>query len=225
MGGCKEFGPCAILRKGIPSGSNGAYPVFGRSSTKKGARLQGSDEEDILSIQRVLSGDAEAFAPLVRKYGGRLRQFCRSRLPDSEVDDTVQDILVKAFRSLPGFRLGASFPPWLFSIARSCIAGRKHRYRNEAVKQARFMAEHRDDSATNEGLEGLEAESVLRAVSALPRVYRDVVELYYLAGLDVEDTAQALGLGQEAVKTRLFRARKALREMMESGNPKGSQGV
>lgn len=187
--------------------------------------MNGSDEEDILCIQRVLTGDTQSFAFLVSKYEHRLRNFCRSKLPDSEVDDAVQDIFLKAFRSLAGFRLGRSFPPWLFSIARSSIAGKKHRYRNEEDKRARFAAEYGDISGVNEGMKKLEAEFLLKAVAALPRSYRDVVELYYLAELDTEQTAKTLGIGLEAVKTRLFRARKLLQEMLENGNPAGPQGV
>jgi RNA polymerase sigma-70 factor (ECF subfamily) len=187
--------------------------------------VSGSDEEDILCVQRVLMGDTQSFALLVSKYEHRLRSYCRSRLPDSEVDDTVQDIFLKAFKSLAGFRLGRSFPPWIFSIARSCIAGKKHRYRNEEDKRARFVAEYGAVSGVNEGMERLEAEFLLRAVAALPRNYRDVVELYYLAELDTEQTAKTLGIGLEAVKTRLFRARKLLQEMLENGNPVEPQGV
>lgn len=183
-----------------------------------------SDEDDILSIQRVLSGDAGAFASLVRKYERRLRSYCRSRLPESEVDDAVQDIFVKAFRSLGSFRLGASFSPWLFAIARSSIAGRKLRFRREEEKRARLAAEGLATSE-NGGLAELEAEYLLKAVAALPQAYREVVELYYLAELDTEGTADTLGIGVEAVKTRLFRARKLLREFMEKGNRGGVQGV
>lgn len=183
-----------------------------------------SDEEDILDIQRVLSGDRGAFAALLRKYERRLRGYCRSRLPDSEVDDAVQDIFVKAFKSLGSFRLGASFPPWLFAIARNSIAGRKLRFRREEEKAARLAAEGLE-AGENDGLAGLEAEYLLKAVAALPQAYREVVELYYLAELDSGETAEALGLGVEAVKTRLFRARKLLREFMENGNRRGTKGV
>jgi RNA polymerase sigma-70 factor (ECF subfamily) len=187
--------------------------------------VKSSDEEDILSIQRVLTGDTRAYAFLVTKYERRLRSYCRSRLPDSEVDDTVQDIFIKAFRSLSGFRLGRGFSPWLFTIALNSIASKKHRFRNEEDKRARFIAENRDVHAMNEGMDKLESDFLLKAVGALPRGYRDVVELYYLGELDTEQTAEALGIGLEAVKTRLFRARKLLREMLENGNRSGSQGV
>jgi RNA polymerase sigma-70 factor (ECF subfamily) len=187
--------------------------------------LNGSDEEDIVHIQRVLSGEQRMFSFLVEKYEHRLRRFCRSRLPDSEVDDAVQDVFIKAFKGLAGFQLGRSFSPWLFAIALNGIARKKRRFRNEEIKKARFTAENRDVNDSNDGLRELESESLRKAVAALPRSYRDVVDLYYFAELDTDETAKALGLGLEAVKTRLFRARKLLREMLENGNRAGTGGV
>ena len=74
--------------------------------------------EDIVIIQRVLAGDADAFRVIVRRYGGRLRGFCLARLGDAdEADDALQDVLLRAYRSLGGFRLGSSFASWLFAIA------------------------------------------------------------------------------------------------------------
>jgi RNA polymerase sigma-70 factor (ECF subfamily) len=183
------------------------------------------DDEDILSIQRVLAGDREAFSSIVSKYERRLRSYCRARLPDTEVDDTVQDILIRAFRGLGGFRLGSSFSPWLFTIAFNVIAGRKHRFRNEEEKRQRFAAEPARDLEENEGLRLLEAEALLSAVRSLPGMYRDAVEMYYYAELPVEDIAKVLGVGNEAVKTRLFRARKLLRVALEGGNREGLREV
>lgn len=180
--------------------------------------MNSPDDEDILCIQRVLAGDREAFSSIVSRYERRLRSYCRSRLPETEVDDTVQDIFVRAFRGLEKFRLGASFSPWLFTIAFNVIAGRKHRFRNEEEKRQRVAAEPSRSFDENEGLRLLEAEALLAAVRALPRMYRDAVEMYYYADLPVEDIAKVLGVGTEAVKTRLFRARKLLRAALEGGN-------
>jgi RNA polymerase sigma-70 factor, ECF subfamily len=187
--------------------------------------VNGSDEEDIVHIQRVLSGEPRMFSFLVDKYEHRLRKFCRSRLPDSEVDDAVQDVFIKAFQGLAGFQLGRSFSPWLFAIALNGIARKKRRYRNDEVKRVRFAAENRDAYGSNDGQRELEEESLRKAVAALPRSYRDVVDLYYFAELDTEQTAKALDIGLEAVKTRLFRARKLLRKMLENGNRVGTEGV
>ena len=187
--------------------------------------MNSPDDEDILCMQRVLAGDREAFSSIVSRYERRLRSYCRSRLPEAEVDDAVQDILVRAFRGLGGFRLGASFSPWLFTIAFNVIAGSKHRYRNEEEKMQRAATEPARNFDENEGLHLLEAEALLSAVRSLPRMYREAVEMYYYAELPVEDIAKVLGVGTEAVKTRLFRARKLLRAALEGGNREGLREV
>lgn len=187
--------------------------------------MNSPDDEDILCIQRVLAGDREAFSSIVSRYERRLRSYCRSRLPEAEVDDTVQDILVRAFRGLGGFRLGSSFSPWLFTIAFNVIAGRKHRFRNEEEKRQRIAAEPARAFDENEGFHLLEAEALLSAVRSLQGMYRDVVEMYYYADLGVDEIAKVLGVGTEAVKTRLVRARKMLRVALEGGNREGSREV
>lgn len=187
--------------------------------------MNGPDDEDILSVQRVLVGDREAFSSIVSRYERRLRSYCRSRLPESEVDDTVQDIFLRAYKGLESFRLGSRFSPWLFTIAFNVIAARKHRFRNEEEKRQRAAAEPARAFDENEGPGLLEAEALLSAVRSLPRMYRDAVEMYYYAELPVEDVAKVLGVGTEAVKTRLFRARKLLRSALEGGNREGSREV
>jgi RNA polymerase sigma-70 factor (ECF subfamily) len=64
-------------------------------------------------------------------------------------------------------------------------------------------------------LDTLASENLRSAVASLPASYRAAVELYYFAGLGVSDVAKALGLGEEAVKTRLFRARKELSSLLD----------
>ncbi len=84
--------------------------------------------DDVVVIQRVLGGDADAFRLLVRRYGGRLRGFCLARLGDpDEADDAVQDVLLRAYRSLGTFRLGTSFASWLFAIAANRVRTRRGR--------------------------------------------------------------------------------------------------
>ena len=174
--------------------------------------IEGPD--DVVVIQRVLGGDADAFRLLVQRYGGRLRGFCLARLGDpEEADDAVQDVLLRAYRSLGSFRLGASFASWLFAIAANRVRTRRGRTSaREALARRAADAERTAPAADPAGqaLVHLEREEVHQAVARLAWPLRVAVELYYFAGLSVEDTAAALGLGREAVKSRLLRARREL---------------
>jgi len=194
------------------------------------------DDDDSSIVQRVLSGDTEAFRMLVDRYGDRLYNFCRVRLgDDSDAEDAVQDVFIRAFRSLRSFDTGRSWSSWLFAIAANRV---KSRYAGNASmasleERAGIEAEVMDEAATRSAdpaglaLDAIAAESLRDAVATLPAVYRGSVELFYFAGLGVADVARSLGLGEEAVKSRLFRARKELAKILENnrqpqGNSKGS---
>lgn len=177
---------------------------------------------DLADIHRVLAGDRGAFRPLVERYADRVHAFCRSRgLGDEEAADLSQEIFLRAYRSLHSFRLGESFPSWLFAIAANRVRTHGSRLGSEGRKldAIRNEEETRDgpDSVT-EAERALEAEAIRAAVSSLPEEQRRVVELYYFAELPVLEVAEILGLGEEAVKSRLFRARKRLKSLLQGGD-------
>jgi len=177
------------------------------------------DPDDVSLIHRALAGDEGAFRSIVERYGDRVLRFCRSRLwSEEEAADAAQDVFLRVFRSLPRFRLGESFPAWLFAIAANRVRSRAARIGGERAKAERAAAEAAstpppDPTAFAE--RSLDAELLRRRVAELPGELRRVVELYYFAELPAADCARALGLGEEAVKSRLFRARKRLRSALE----------
>jgi RNA polymerase sigma-70 factor (ECF subfamily) len=175
---------------------------------------ESQDEKELLCIQRVLAGETDAFRDIILAYEVRLRSFCRARLPESEVDDAMQDIFIKTFRSLKTFRQGNSFPAWFFTIAHSTIATKKLKFKRDLDRKERAILFAEDIPPENEGQKHLEAEMIRGAVSALPPANRKVVELYYFAELDVEQTAKVLRKTEAYVKTRLFRSRKELYKIL-----------
>lgn len=180
--------------------------------------------DDADAVARVLGGDTEAFSLLVRKYGGRLRGMCLARLGDrDDADDAVQDVFARAFKSLASYDPERSFASWLFAIAANRV---KSRYAARAARsalddkagaEALVESSERTYDPAGDALDALASEALRSAVAALPRGYRAPVELYYFAGLSVADAAATLGLGEEAVKSRLFRARKALARVLDPG--------
>jgi len=142
----------------------------------------------------------------------------------------VQDVLLRAYRSLGSFRLGSSFASWLFAIAANRVRTRRSRSsaRDALARRAADAARTSPAvDAAERAVADLEREEVRRAVAGLAWPLRVVVELYYFAGLSVEDTAAALGLGNEAVKSRLLRARRALaRRAADASQPApGGEGI
>jgi len=191
----------------------------------------GSDSvtDDNNVVERVLSGDREAYRAIVDKYGSRVVAFCVSRMHSSEdARDAAQDVFLRAFSSLSSFRTGESFAAWLFAIAGNHVRTRfrifqSDRRKIEAAGVELAVAAPADPAQDVERT--FREEGLRRAVSALPPALRWPVEFYYFAELSVAETARVLELGEEAVKTRLFRARKILRHVLEDKQPKpGSRG-
>jgi RNA polymerase sigma-70 factor (ECF subfamily) len=156
--------------------------------------------------------------------------FCRCRLrSDEDARDSAQDVFIRAFRSLSSFRQGESFAAWLFAIAGNHVRTRFRLFSSERRKMEAASAEAGATAPADpvdEVERKLRAEELRRSVFALPPDLRWPVEFYYFAELSVAETARLLGIGDEAVKTRLFRARKALRILLEERQPKGrSRGI
>lgn len=188
------------------------------------------DQADDEAVARVLSGDRDAFRILVDRYGQRIVAFCGSRLrSEDEARDAAQEVFIRAYRSLGSFRRGESFPSWLFAIAANQLRTRfrifaSDRHKVEAAGSEAAAAAPADPA--EQAADAMGAQALRRAVAALPRDQRLPVELYYFGELSVAEVARALSLGEEAVKTRLFRARKALRIALEGKQPRGdSRGI
>jgi len=186
-----------------------------------------TDDNDV--VKKVLSGDREAYRVLVDKYGSRVVAFCRSRMRSEEdARDAAQDVFLRAYSSLASFRAGESFAAWLFAITGNHVRTRfrifqSDRRKTEAAGTELATAAPADPAEDVE--RKFREEGLRRAVSTLPPNLRWPVEFYYFAELSVVETARVLGLGEEAVKTRLFRARKVLRHLLEEKQPKpGSRG-
>jgi RNA polymerase sigma-70 factor (ECF subfamily) len=184
-------------------------------------------EEALLT--RLRAGEGAAYEELVRLYGGRLLAVTR-RLLRSEEDarDAVQDAFLSAFRGVAHFEGQAQLGTWLHRIALNAalMKLRTRRRKPEApieellpgfledghmAQPAAAWRELPEDLASRNELRAL----VLEKIEQLPEGYRDVLVLRDIEDLDTEETARLMGLSSAAVKTRLHRARQALRGLLE----------
>lgn len=165
------------------------------------------------------AGDREAFGALLARHRPVLVALCARMLGDSVLaEDAAQEAALQAFLGLDRLRRAERFGPWLHGIGLN-ISRRWLAYRSrdswswEALYGGRHVTE---PSAPGNDPEVLAEEAdlrarVQRAVACLPRGQRDAVLLSYLAGLTQAETAALLGIEVGAVKTRLHKARRALR--------------
>jgi RNA polymerase sigma-70 factor (ECF subfamily) len=191
----------------------------------------GERSVDQTLVARVQRGEKGAFDLLVRKYQHKVAKLISRYLSNrAEVEDITQEVFIKAFRGLPGFRGESAFYTWLYRIAVNTAKnylesqGRRPPGTGIDIESAEVLdsMESLRDVATPERnmLTGEIAETVNRAIAALPPDLRTAITLRDLDGLSYEEIAQVMECPIGTVRSRIFRAREAinkeLRPLLES---------
>ena len=195
-------------------------------------RLDGQPGDREL-VERAQQGDGAAFAMLVERHQRQLYRLAL-RMTGSEADaqEVLQEAFLNAYQKLPLFRGEAQFSSWLYRIAANSALMRLRRKRRAPDTLAeqplelagpRFSAEGYLEPASSSDwsqradekmMSGELGEAINKAVADLPDDYRTVFLLKDVDGLSNEDIANSLDLTVPAVKSRLHRARLALREKL-----------
>lgn len=181
----------------------------------------GERSVDQALVARVQRGDKGAFDLLVRKYQHKVAKLISRYLSNrAEVEDITQEVFIKAFRGLPGFRGESAFYTWLYRIAVNTAKnylesqGRRPPGTGIDIESAELLdsMESLRDVATPERdmLTGEIADTVSRAIAALPPDLRTAITLRDLDGLSYEEIAQVMECPIGTVRSRIFRAREAI---------------
>jgi RNA polymerase sigma-70 factor, ECF subfamily len=191
-----------------------------RSSARAGRTAHQSDEDGPL-VSRAREGDRAAFEELVRRHADRVYAVVIGfGAPRGEAEEIVQETFVRAWRAIGAFKGDSQFFTWLYRIAineaKRHMSRRSTRLERLASDETpletigdpaptpHLRAEHQDLRAALE-----------RAVRALPMDYRVPLVLRDIEGLSTAQAADVMQLGEAAFKSRLHRARLAVREAME----------
>jgi len=189
------------------------FPDF-TSSTVTTTHDNGPADE-LLSIRCQL-GEPAAFDELIQRWHGPLWTYVRRLAGDDEVArELVQDIWIRVIRGIARLRDGSKLRAWLFGIARRTVMDRLRARYASPVETEIDLGEVPADTWTSHDEDDL--QELERALARLPAVERDVLTLFYLDELSLGDIAGALGVPIGTVKSRLFRARRLLREEMHAG--------
>ena len=168
-----------------------------------------------LLVLRCRRGERGAFEELIRQWEGRLFYYIR-RLVSHESDawDILQETWICVLRGIGKLRAPQALSPWLYRTARNhAMSHLKKRYR----KRELFAVDPPDlDAVASEPDNGFEdAERVHYALDQIPILQREVLTLHFLDDLSLADIAQVLGVPEGTVKSRLYHAKRALREVLE----------
>jgi RNA polymerase sigma-70 factor, ECF subfamily len=177
-------------------------------------------------VERARGRDEAALREIMQANNRRLYRLARGILrSDSEAEDVVQETYVRAFTHLDGFRGESGLSTWLSRIAINEALGRARSARPhvelgsvpEAILEAQIIKFPFSPAGDPERtMAQREIQRVVeRAIDELPDVFRMVFVARVMEGMNIEETAELLGVKPETVKTRLHRARTMLRENVE----------
>jgi RNA polymerase sigma-70 factor (ECF subfamily) len=178
-----------------------------------------SELEDEAVLDRVRHGETELFEVVMRRYNRRVYRVVRAIVrDDDEASDVTQEAHVNAFMHIRDFSGRARFSTWLTRIAvHEALARVRRRSRLESLddtdSEDALMTSSSpgpEDRASNGELRVL----LERAVDSLPEVFRTTFVLRSIENLSVAETAEILGVPEDTVKTRHYRARERLQSWL-----------
>jgi len=184
--------------------------------------MMGAREADLLLVERVQSGDREAFGLLVGKYQRKLLRLVMRLVRDpAEAEDVTQEAFIKAYRALPNFRGESAFYTWLYRIgvntAKNWLAANGKRMptvseitddESEGIEEGVLL---RHDETPDRVLMSRQiGETVNAAMEALPEDLRTAITLREIDGMAYEEIAQVMDCPIGTVRSRIFRAREAI---------------
>lgn len=177
------------------------------------------------SIEALRSGDREEFARLVDATSGQIYRLALRMLGDpQDAEDILQNTYIQALRHIGEFEGRSSLSTWLYRIAvNESLMQLRKRHPEISLTEAVGDQSEEDDYAPlhladwcclpeQELLSSEARQNLDEAIQRLPETLRIVFILRDLQGLSIQETGQALGISESAVKTRLLRARLRLRD-------------
>jgi len=192
------------------------------------AERQQIDEARLLNGMR--EGDESCFEHCVRQHGPRMLAVARRLLAnDDDAQDAVQDAFLSAFRAIDGFDGRSQLGTWLYRIAvNASLAKLRARRAVDQITIDELLPRYKQDGHQLEpaadwgdtaaaAIERSETRRTVReAIDNLPEIYRTVLLLRDIDGWETEETARLLEVTAGVVKTRLHRARQALRTLLDT---------
>lgn len=188
------------------------------------------DFSDQALIEKVRTGDYQAFEALVNRYEGKVYRLSMRMLRNQEdAEDALQETFLQVYRGLKSFEGRSTFSTWLFRLATNvCLMKIRHRETEPAklLPLEEYIPQHEEaghpqiqdwpDKPEDLLLNKESQEKMLEALEKLPADHRAVFVLRDIEGFSNSEAGEALGISVAAVKSRLHRARLALRGMLSS---------
>jgi RNA polymerase sigma-70 factor, ECF subfamily len=200
--------------------------MMSRGSVRTAVAYNRLIERELVVLAR--GGDEHAFREIMARHNRRLFRIARSIIrDDTEAEDVLQESYTRAFSAFGGYRGDATLFTWLTAIVINEARGRLRRRRatvnldqieiaqRSGAEIVMFPAQFAMSNPEEEFARSEMRRFLEHAIDALPEPFRLVFILREVEGCSVQETAATLGLNQETVKTRAFRARRLLRKELD----------
>lgn len=180
-----------------------------------------SEPTDFELVQDVLAGRVERFEILVRRYQRLVATAAlRMGVPRQEVEDVANEVFYKVFRSLRRYEPSHALSTWLYRITVNAALdhrrARRHDSQSEELPQS--LADERPSQAA--ATEDRQRSALLQdALQRLPDHYRTPLVMTHVEGMSIDEVARILDLPEGTIKSRLFRARAMLKEVVRRHYP------
>lgn len=164
-------------------------------------------------LDRCRRGDPAAFEELVRLTHRRVYTLAYRVVGDRhEAEDVAQEAYMRVYRGLPGFRGDSSFDTWLYRITANAAAShlRRRRRFGDVLDDPEEVVQVPDEASPDP----VDRDEIQRALFALPVAQRAVLVMRDAYGFSIAEIAEDLGLSEGAVKVRIHRARRRLKELV-----------
>ncbi|MBR2446261.1 MAG: sigma-70 family RNA polymerase sigma factor [Clostridia bacterium] len=187
-----------------------------------------SEKQNGQFLMAAKAGDEHAFASLVRVYQDRVYSLAYYMTKNHhDAEDVAQEVFLKIWRALPSYRGENEPDAWIMKIAKNaCYDFLKSRRQVEPLEREidgevveRPLADPDPDSNPPEAaVLSEQRDEVAKALLRLPPEQREILTLRYVDGLSYEQLARVMSLGMGTVKSKLWRAKKALKNILQNGN-------
>jgi RNA polymerase sigma-70 factor (ECF subfamily) len=184
-------------------------PIGDRTS-----RVNAPHDDEAALVEAALTGDAGALSSLIDRHERQVRAMVAQIVgARADLDDLMQDARLRAVRGIATFERRASFATWFSRIGMNVAVSSLRRRRTEEAMPLDLIGASPDPQREAERREL--RERLAAAVDRLPAAHRQVFDMTYREGLDSARIAERLGLPAATVRTRLFHARRRLREVLD----------
>ncbi|MFQ5721196.1 MAG: RNA polymerase sigma factor [Candidatus Aminicenantales bacterium] len=178
--------------------------------------------EDKKLVQLSQRGNEEAFSQLVKKYQKKVFNLALALTQNKDIaDDLAQEAFIKAYFGLPKFKFKSEFSTWLYRIALNVIKDyirkkeRLDRIPQELIQASPFLKEDEITIREKEKADEMKRRIIHHFIDQLPEKHQIILSLRDIHGFSYQDISKILKISPGTVDSRLFRARKKLRQKIE----------